>query len=140
LDKSAANLIHFMSKPVAVELPLREQLRPGLRKRQVSAGSMHGEPSTESNTQETLMTEQNDKREAAIKRLKAGRGFKIHAAIYVVVNALLVVVWASSGASYFWPIWTTLGWGIGLAFHGWSVYLQRPISEDEIRREMERDH
>ena len=84
------------------------------------------------------MIEQNDKREAAIKRLRAKRGFKIHVAIYLVVNALIVVVWASSGAGYFWPIWAMLGWGIGLAFHGWSVYLKR-ISEDEIRREMERD-
>ena len=64
---------------------------------------------------------------------------KFHAAIYLVVNALIVVVWASSGAGYFWPIWAMLGWGIGLAFHGWSVYLQKRISEDEIRREMERD-
>jgi hypothetical protein len=85
------------------------------------------------------MTEQNDKREAAVKRLRAKRGFKIHVAIYLVVNALIVVVWASSGAGYFWPIWAMLGWGIGLAFHGWSVYLPKRISEDEIRREMERD-
>jgi len=85
------------------------------------------------------MTEQNDKREAAVKRLRAKRGFKIHVAIYLVVNALIVVVWATSGAAYFWPIWAMLGWGIGLAFHGWSVYLQKRISEDEIRREMERD-
>jgi hypothetical protein len=33
-----------------------------------------------------------------------------------------------------------LGWGVGLAFHGWSAYLKQPISEDEIRREMERGH
>jgi 2TM domain len=85
------------------------------------------------------MIEQNDKREAAIKRLRARRGFKIHVAIYLVVNALIVVVWASSGGGYFWPIWAMLGWGIGLAFHGWSVYLPKRISEDEIRREMERD-
>jgi hypothetical protein len=86
------------------------------------------------------MTEQNDKRDAAIKRLKARRGFKVHAAIYVVVNALLVVLWGVSRAAYFWPSWIMLGWGIGLAFHGWSVYLRKPISEDDIRREMERDH
>ena len=85
------------------------------------------------------MTEQNDKRGAAIKRLRAKRGFKIHVAIYLLVNALIVVVWASSGAAYFWPIWAMLGWGIGLAFHGWSVYFQKRISEDDIRREMERD-
>jgi hypothetical protein len=84
------------------------------------------------------MTDQNDKREAAVKRVKAKRGFRVHAAIYLVVNSLLVVIWALSGAGYFWPIWAMLGWGIGLAFHGWSVHLQKPISEDEIRREMER--
>ena len=67
------------------------------------------------------MIEQNDKREAAIKRLRAKRGFKIHVAIYLVVNALIVVVWASSGARYIWPILAMLGWGIGLAFQGWSV-------------------
>jgi 2TM domain len=64
------------------------------------------------------MTEQNDKRAAAIKRLRAKRGFKIHAAIYLVVNALIVVVWASSGAGYFWPIWAMLGWGIGFSMAG----------------------
>jgi hypothetical protein len=86
------------------------------------------------------MTEQNTERDAAIKRLKARRGFHVHVAIYLVVNALLVVIWALSGAAYFWPIWAMLGWGIGLAFHGWSVYFRKTISEDDIRREMERDH
>ncbi len=84
------------------------------------------------------MTEQNDSREAAIRRVKAKRGFWAHLAIYLVVNALIVVVWAYSGPAYFWPIWVMLGWGVGLAFHGWAVYLRRPISEDEIRREMDR--
>ena len=84
------------------------------------------------------MTEPNDKRDAAVKRVKAKRGFRIHVAIYLAVNALLVVVWALSGAGYFWPIWAMLGLVIGLAFHGWSVHLRKPISEDEIRREMER--
>jgi 2TM domain-containing protein len=59
-------------------------------------------------------------------------------AIYLVVNLLLVVIWALSGVGQFWPIWAMLGWGIGLAFHGWSVYVRKPISEDEIRREMQR--
>ena len=86
------------------------------------------------------MTGQNDEREAAVRRVMAKRGFRLHAAIYLAVNALLVVIWALSGEGYFWPILAMLGWGIGLAFHGWSVLLRKPISEDEIRREMDRGH
>ncbi len=84
------------------------------------------------------MTDADTRREAAIKRLEAKRGFKVHAAIYVIVNLLLVAVWAFSGHDYFWPIWPILGWGVGLAIHGWMTYFQKPIGEDDIRREMEK--
>ena len=77
-------------------------------------------------------------REAAVRRLEAKRDFRNHVAIYVIVNALLVVIWAATGAGYFWPIWPIAGWGIGLAFNAWVVFFERPITEDEIRREMER--
>ncbi len=77
-------------------------------------------------------------REAALKRLKDKRDFKNHAATYLIVNALLVVIWAVSGQGDFWPIWPILGWGIGLALNAWTAYFQRPISEDDIRREMEK--
>lgn len=33
---------------------------------------------------------------------------------YVLVMALLIVIWAATGAAYFWPMWPMLGWGIGL--------------------------
>ena len=84
------------------------------------------------------MTDHEDKRQAAVRRVRAKRGFKLHAAIYVVVNTVLVAIWAWSGQGYFWPAWSMLGWGIGLAVHGWTTYLLKPISEEEIRREMER--
>ena len=77
-------------------------------------------------------------REAAVRRLEAKRDFRNHVAIYVIVNALLVVIWAATGAGYFWPIWPIAGWGIGLAFNAWVVLFERPITEDQIRREMER--
>jgi hypothetical protein len=84
------------------------------------------------------MTDADTRREAAIKRLEAKRGFRVHAAIYAIVNLLLVAIWAFSGHSYFWPIWPIIGWGVGLAIHGWMTFFQKPISEDEIRREMEK--
>lgn len=37
---------------------------------------------------------------------------------FVLVNAMLIVIWAASGGGYFWPIWPLLGWGLGLASCG----------------------
>lgn len=85
------------------------------------------------------MDDRDDRREAAYRRVKAKRDFQTHIAAYVLVNAMLVVIWALSGTDYFWPIWPILGWGIGLALNGWTVFMQKPITEDEIRREMGRD-
>ncbi len=84
------------------------------------------------------MADPDDKREAAIKRLKARRGFWAHAFIYVVVNTMLVIVWGFSWRGYFWPAWAMAGWGIGLAMHAWSVFFEKGISEEDILREMER--
>ncbi len=80
-----------------------------------------------------------ERRTAAIERLKAKRDFKTHVAVYVIVNAMLVVIWALSDADYFWPIWPVLGWGAGLAVNAWMVYVQKPITEDDVRAEMGRN-
>jgi class 3 adenylate cyclase len=42
---------------------------------------------------------------------------RLHATVYVVVNVLLIAVWAAAGGGDFWPIWVLLGWGIGLGAH-----------------------
>jgi 2TM domain/Adenylate and Guanylate cyclase catalytic domain len=76
--------------------------------------------------------------QAAIKRIRAKRAFGLHATVYIAVNLLLFAVWALTGRGYFWPIWPVLGWGVGLLVHYWTLFLHRPISEDEIRREMEK--
>lgn len=85
------------------------------------------------------MDDEEVRRNAALKRLKAKRDFKNHAAVYVIVNTLIVIIWAASGAGYFWPMWPILGWGIGLALNAWSVYFERPITEEDIRSEMARN-
>jgi fatty acid desaturase len=78
------------------------------------------------------------RRESAIRRLKAKRELKQHVAVYVAVNLLLVAIWAFSSAGFFWPIFTIVFWGFGLGMHAWSVYGERPITEDDVAREMER--
>jgi hypothetical protein len=77
-------------------------------------------------------------REEALSRLKKKRDFRGHVFIYVAVNTMLVVIWAVTGAEFFWPIFPILGWGVGVAANAWDVYGRKPISEDEIRRETER--
>ena len=84
------------------------------------------------------MDDTEGRREEAVKRLKAKRDFKNHVVVYLLVNALLVAIWAvQADGGGFWPGWVIGGWGLGLALNGWNVYFQRPITEDEIRREME---
>lgn len=77
-------------------------------------------------------------REKAIARLKKKSDFLANLLAYVLVNGVLIVIWLVTGAGFFWPIFFLLFWGIGLVFHAREVYWQRPISEEEIRREMDR--
>ncbi|MBC7889172.1 MAG: 2TM domain-containing protein [Ferruginibacter sp.] len=65
--------------------------------------------------------------------------FKNHAIVYVIVNAFLWAVWyitagqtnQGEGGSYPWPIWTTLGWGIGIAFHYAAAYVSPKVNATE---------
>jgi class 3 adenylate cyclase len=42
---------------------------------------------------------------------------RIHLRIYLLVNLMLIGIWAATGGGYFWPIWPILGWGIGVGCH-----------------------
>jgi class 3 adenylate cyclase len=42
---------------------------------------------------------------------------RIHFTTYLLVNLMLIGIWAAAGGGYFWPIWPMLGWGIGVASH-----------------------
>lgn len=81
------------------------------------------------------MTE--EQRQQAIGRIQAKRGFWRHFAVYLAVNAFLVIIWATTSDAYFWPIWPILGWGIAIVAHAVRVY-GRPseISEEQIEREI----
>jgi len=84
-----------------------------------------------------MTTDPTTAREAAIKRLTARRDFAMHLVTYLAFNAALVV-WYLTGHGYFWPGWILGLWGAGLLVHGWGVWGRRPISEEEIRREVQR--
>lgn len=81
-----------------------------------------------------------DPRAAAIERLTQRRNFHHTAVVFAGVSVLLIVIWAvTSGFGFFWPVFPILGMGLALVAQGYKVYGHRPISEDDIQREMQRD-
>jgi hypothetical protein len=78
-------------------------------------------------------------REKAIKQLKKRRDLRGHLLVYVLVNTVLVVVWALTNPDgFFWPVFPIAFWGIGVVMNAWDVYRGEEFSEPQIRREMER--
>lgn len=82
-------------------------------------------------------------RARAEARVKAREDFRIHLLVYVLVNAFLWIIWFTTagpgGTQVPWPLFATLGWGIGLVAHWWTVYgVNDTRREAEIEKEMRR--
>jgi transcriptional regulator with XRE-family HTH domain len=58
----------------------------------------------------------------ALAHVRKVKGFYIHASQYVIVIAALTVLNLVWFPSYLWFIWPALGWGMGVAAHGLSVF------------------
>jgi 2TM domain len=80
----------------------------------------------------------DSRRELAIKRIEAKRGFWMHAFVYVVINSLLVVTWYVTRGSFFWPIFPIAAWGIGLVMHAYAVFRGDLYTESDIQKELDR--
>lgn len=81
-----------------------------------------------------------EKRELALRRLRAKRDFWTHLFTYLTVNAMLVVIWLfTTGGQFrgfFWPIFVIAGWGVGLVIHGYVAFRGNIVTEEQIQREM----
>jgi hypothetical protein len=76
-------------------------------------------------------------RERALVHLKKKRDFFAHVLVYVMVNSLIVVIWAMTSHGFFWPIFPMAGWGIGVVMNAWDVW-HGDFTEDQVVREMQR--
>lgn len=85
-----------------------------------------------------VTTDVQDLRSRAVKRWKKQRDFRIHLLMYLMVNGSLMVIWAVTGAGFFWPVFPIVAWGIGVAAAAWDAYSRDVPTDTEIRREMER--
>jgi fatty acid desaturase len=91
--------------------------------------------------EEVVATSPQALREQALRRVKKRRDFKAHLLVYGLVNAVVWGIWTviavSSHSWWPWPVFLTLGWGIGLVMNAWEVFLRKPITEQELQREIE---
>jgi hypothetical protein len=111
----------------------------------------------DSGSDASVTSEQLARREA-IKQIELKRRFWIRAAVGTVAMVLLAVIWAiseynnaggwptqgfseSSGIPNVWNLWIiypAIVWVFLTAAGGLTVYLRKPISESEIKRELDR--
>ena len=70
------------------------------------------------------------------QQAKARADFKIHLVTYIIINGMLWLIWFFTGGvhTHPWPIWPTLGWGIGLLFNYLEVYKFRNRVEKEYEK------
>lgn len=75
------------------------------------------------------------------QQAKARADFKTHFTVYLIINASLWLIWFFTGSSnYPWPVWPTLGWGIGVLFNYLGAYKFTSTVEREyekLKREKE---
>jgi hypothetical protein len=64
----------------------------------------------------------DDRENAAADRAQARRDALALAFAGPLVTALLLVVWAVTGAGYFWPVWPLLGMSIALLIALWRAF------------------
>lgn len=72
------------------------------------------------------------------------RGVAVHLFVYLAVNALLMFINLAKTPDNIWAIWPILGWGLGLAAHGWLAYrkvvrstVERYATEQQILTQMQ---
>jgi len=77
----------------------------------------------------------------ARQRAGAKLGWYIHASIYVLVNLLAFSMSQQAFGGRSWSIYPVLGWGLGVALHGISVFVLgngSGLRERMVQRERER--
>ena len=89
------------------------------------------------------MAEQESEEESykeAEKRVKARRDFYKHLVVYVVVNIMLVIIWAfAAGRGYPWFLWVLGGWGLGIIFNFLDAFVWvKKRDKGAIEKEVEK--
>lgn len=78
--------------------------------------------------------------EEARRRVKKKREFYSHLGAYLIVNIILIFIWALSGRGYMWFLWPLGIWGVFLLWNLIEVFVLNSISSEKaaIAREIEK--
>jgi hypothetical protein len=68
------------------------------------------------------MNTEVSKYQKAKKRVGEIRGFYTHLGVYVLINAMLLLINITTSPDVLWFYWPLLGWGIGVALHALRVF------------------
>ena len=75
----------------------------------------------------------------AKRRVLLKKAVKWHVIIFLIVNALLCLIYyLTTPGGYFWPMWSILGWGVGLIIHiivTGSLLSSNKGKEDPVEKE-----
>ena len=58
----------------------------------------------------------------ARERVEEIKGFYVHLATYLLVNAGLLVINLLTSPGYYWFVWPLFGWGIGIVAHAVGTF------------------
>ena len=92
------------------------------------------EPSMTSNPTEPGLKDIRQDEARALKHVRKVRRFYMHLTQYVVVIAGLAVVNLVTYPKVLWFIWPALGWGIGVAAHGMTIFNLVPFLDGAWER------
>ena len=76
--------------------------------------------------------------ERARQRVEKQHKFRGDLVAYVVISVALVGAWAATGFGYFWPGWVMGIWGVFLVLDAWNLWFRRPVTDDDVARELQR--
>ena len=73
----------------------------------------------------------------AVAQVQRWHDSKAHVGAYVLINTVLIIIWALTGGGTFWPGIPLAAWGLGLSSQHFLNSFS-PIGEERVRRELRR--
>jgi 2TM domain len=75
----------------------------------------------------------------AALQIQRWRDFGSQVFAYAIGNIVFIVIWATQGKGFFWPMYPLLVWGLGLSVQHFNAVIRGQITDEEVRRKLSRN-